>query len=87
MTGITQKDVNDAYTLPEVLASFHLWLELLRTQRNIVPFGMAKSYNTVIITWSNYDMGTYLRRECDRKRIRRAKYFNRWIDLRIPFAV
>lgn len=88
VTGINQMDVNMADSLRVVLMQFDKWIKMLAVEKDLVLFNRrGRRQNTVIITWTNYDLGTYLKRECERKRIRRQKYFNRWIDIRVPFAV
>lgn len=88
VTGITQEDVNAADTLPTVLRSFNFWLSLLQMQRDVRLYNARnRRQNAVIITWTNYDLGAYMRRELERKHIRRFTYFNCWIDLRVPFSV
>lgn len=81
VTGITQENVNTAETLPSVLRSFNIWISLLQKQKDVRLYNSRnRRPNAVIITWTNYDLATYMRRECERKRIRRAAYFNRWIQ-------
>ncbi|KAF9595155.1 hypothetical protein IFM89_037584 [Coptis chinensis] len=41
--------------------------------------------NFAVVTWSNWDCRVMLESECRFKRIWKPPYFNRWINLRVPF--
>lgn len=87
-TGISQADVDSAPTLPEVLRMFHKWIESFRYAKDIVLMDDSKrKQNTVIITWTDFDLGIYLPTECERKKISSPAYFNKWIDLRDYYSV
>lgn len=88
LTGISQADVLVADSLRTVLSRFDKWIKSVALELGLELISTRhRRQNTVVITWTNYDLGTYLRRECERKRIRRPKYFNRWIDIRVPYSV
>ena len=40
-----------------------------------------------IVTWSDWDMGVCLNHECNRKQIKKAAFFNQWIDIRALYRV
>lgn len=87
-TGISQDDVDNAPTLPEVLRMFHKWIESFRHAKDIVIMDDSKrKQNTVIITWTDFDLGIYLPTECERKNISTPAYFSKWIDLRDYYSV
>nr|BAG88201.1 unnamed protein product [Oryza sativa Japonica Group] len=44
-----------------------------------------KHKNFAVVTWSNWDCRVMLESECRLKRIRKPPYFNRWINLKVPF--
>ncbi|KAF8395715.1 hypothetical protein HHK36_019665 [Tetracentron sinense] len=44
-----------------------------------------KHTNFAVVTWSNWDCRVMLESECRFKKIRKPPYFNRWINLRVPF--
>ncbi|XP_061352989.1 uncharacterized protein LOC133297800 [Gastrolobium bilobum] len=44
-----------------------------------------KNSNFVVVTRSNCDCEVMLESECKFKKIPKPAYFNRWIDLRVPF--
>lgn len=46
-----------------------------------------RKQNTVLITWTDLDLGVYLPGECLRKCIERPPYFAEWIDLRDFYSV
>lgn len=88
VTGVSQMDVLVADSLRVVMHKFDKWVRQLAVEKNLVLSNRCyRRQNTVIVTWTNYDLGTYLKRECERKRLRRARYFNRWIDIRVAFMV
>uniref|UniRef100_A0A7C9D0E9 GRF-type domain-containing protein n=1 Tax=Opuntia streptacantha TaxID=393608 RepID=A0A7C9D0E9_OPUST len=76
LTGIQQGQVDDGVILSEALLMHDRWLE----DKGI------KHTNFAIVTWSNWDCRVMLESECRFKRIRKPPYFNRWINLKIPFC-
>lgn len=44
-----------------------------------------KHTNFAVVTWSNWDCRVMLESECRFKKIRKPPYFNRWINLKVPF--
>ncbi|RLN22086.1 hypothetical protein C2845_PM07G06860 [Panicum miliaceum] len=75
LTGIQQIQVDRGVPLGEALLMHDKWLE----DKGI------KNTNFAIVTWSNWDCRTMLESECRFKRIRKPPYFNRWINLKVPF--
>ncbi|KAF8022181.1 hypothetical protein BT93_G2357 [Corymbia citriodora subsp. variegata] len=75
LTGIQQSQVDRGVTLSEALLSHDKWLE----KKGI------KSTNFAVVTWSNWDCRVMLESECRYKKIRKPSYFNRWINLKVPF--
>ncbi|KZV43653.1 hypothetical protein F511_00204 [Dorcoceras hygrometricum] len=75
LTGIQQIQVDRGITLSEALLSHDNWLE----NKGI------KNTNFAVVTWSNWDCQVMLESECRSKKIRKPPYFNRWINLRVPF--
>ncbi|XP_028784341.1 uncharacterized protein LOC114740362 [Neltuma alba] len=75
LTGIQQIQVDRGVTLSEALLRHDKWLE----KKGI------KNTNFAVVTWSNWDCRVMLESECRFKKIRKPPYFNRWINLRIPF--
>ncbi|KAG4957673.1 hypothetical protein JHK82_043529 [Glycine max] len=75
LTGIQQIQVDRGVTLSEALLRHDKWLE----KKGI------KNSNFAVVTWSNWDCRVMLESECRFKKIRKPPYFNRWINLRIPF--
>jgi ERI1 exoribonuclease 2 len=76
LTGIQQIQVDRGVTLSEALLRHDKWLE----KKGI------KNANFAVVTWSNWDCRVMLESECRFKKIRKPPYFNRWINLRIPFS-
>lgn len=75
LTGIQQAQVDKGVLLSEALLLHDKWLE----GKGI------KHTNFAVVTWSNWDCQVMLESECRLKRIRKPPYFNRWINLRVPF--
>ncbi|KAL4387099.1 hypothetical protein GQ457_09G026210 [Hibiscus cannabinus] len=75
LTGIQQIQVDRGVTLSEALLRHDKWLE----KKGI------KNTNFAVVTWSNWDCRVMLESECQFKKIRKPPYFNRWINLKVPF--
>ncbi|GFY93502.1 hypothetical protein Acr_08g0018980 [Actinidia rufa] len=75
LTGIQQVQVDRGVTLGEALLRHDKWLE----KKGI------KNTNFAVVTWSNWDCRVMLESECRYKKIRKPPYFNRWINLKVPF--
>ncbi|XP_017078749.1 ERI1 exoribonuclease 2-like isoform X2 [Drosophila eugracilis] len=85
LTGIQQKTVDSGVPLQTALMMFHEWLRKELRARNLVLPKMSKSNilgNVAFVTWTDWDFGICLAKECTRKRMRKAAYFNQWIDVR-----
>ncbi|KAI3742865.1 hypothetical protein L1987_60563 [Smallanthus sonchifolius] len=76
LTGIQQIQVDGGVTLSEALLRHDKWLE----RKGI------KNANFAVVTWSNWDCRVMLESECRFKKIRKPPYFNRWINLKVPFC-
>ncbi|GMY22799.1 isoform 3 of eri1 exoribonuclease 2 [Fagus crenata] len=75
LTGIQQIQVDRGVILSEALLMHDKWLE----KKGI------KNANFAVVTWSNWDCRVMLESECRFKKIRKPPYFNRWINLKVPF--
>ncbi|XP_057954321.1 uncharacterized protein LOC131148558 [Malania oleifera] len=75
LTGIQQIQVDKGVLLSEALLMHDKWLE----EKGI------KHTNFAVVTWSNWDCRVMLESECRYKKIRKPPYFNRWINLKVPF--
>ncbi|KAK6121556.1 hypothetical protein DH2020_044701 [Rehmannia glutinosa] len=62
-------------TLSEAILSHDQWLE---------KSGI-KNTNFAVVTWSDWDCRVMLESECRYKNIPKPPYFNRWINLKVPF--
>ncbi|KAI5421197.1 hypothetical protein KIW84_044870 [Lathyrus oleraceus] len=69
-------EVDGGVTLSEALLRHDKWLD----KKGI------KNANFAVVTWSSWDCRVMLEPECRFKKIRKPPYFNRWINLRIPFS-
>lgn len=76
LTGIQQIQVDRGVTLSEALLRHDKWLE----KKGI------KNTNFAVVTWSSWDCRVMLESECRYKKIRKPPYFNRWINLKVPFG-
>lgn len=86
-TGIKQEDVDNGVYLSDALRMFHEWIRSLRAKDLVLIDDSIRKQNTVLVTWTDFDLGIYLSKECERKSIRLPAYFNRWIDLRDYYSV
>nr|DAD42809.1 TPA_asm: hypothetical protein HUJ06_001039 [Nelumbo nucifera] len=68
-------NVDRGVPLSEALLMHDKWLE----DKGI------KHTNFAVVTWSDWDCQVMLESECHFKRIRKPPYFNRWINLKVPF--
>ncbi|CAI9090885.1 OLC1v1025762C1 [Oldenlandia corymbosa var. corymbosa] len=75
LTGIQQSQVDKGVPLGDALLSHDKWLE----EKGI------KNTNFAVVTWSNWDCEVMLESECRYKKIKKPPYFNRWINLKVPF--
>lgn len=75
LTGIQQVQVDRGVPLTEALLMHDKWLE----EKGI------KQTNFAVVTWSDWDCRVMLESECRFKKIRKPPYFNRWINLKVPF--
>ncbi|PON75720.1 Exonuclease/helicase-like [Parasponia andersonii] len=75
LTGIQQTQVDKGVLLSEALLLHDKWLE----EKGV------RQTNFAVVTWSNWDCQVMLESECRFKRIRKPPYFNRWINLKVPF--
>jgi len=75
LTGIQQSQVIGGVSLSEALLMHDNWLE----ERGV------KNTNFAVVTWSDWDCKVMLESECNLKGIRKPNYFNRWINLKLPF--
>ena len=90
LTGITQRQVDTAPTLPEVLSQFEQW----RLERDLVYIGdtipaestLAVAANFAFAADGAWDLRYFLHGECTRKGIPRAAYFDKWCNLKALFA-
>lgn len=85
LTGIEQKTVDTGVPLQTALMMFHEWLRKELRSRNLILPKTSKSNllgNCAFVTWTDWDFGICLHKECTRKRMRKAPYFNQWVDVR-----
>lgn len=89
-TGITQEKIDhDAVPLQTGLLNFGQWLnESIEKYKLILPkVGETNKATTAFMTWTDWDFGVCLTKECERKRIKKSTYFDQWIDLKATFKV
>ncbi|ESR39692.1 hypothetical protein CICLE_v10027527mg [Citrus x clementina] len=59
--------------------------ELTGIQQHQQHMGVTPT-NFAVVTWSDWDCQVMLESECRFKNIPKPSYFNRWINLRVPFS-
>ncbi|XP_073812736.1 3'-5' exonuclease Snipper-like isoform X5 [Musca autumnalis] len=85
LTGITQKTVDNGIPLQTALMMFQEWLRKELRVRHLTLPKLSKDNkagNCAFVTWTDWDFGICLNKECTRKRLKKPPYFNQWIDLR-----
>jgi len=80
LTGITQQQVDNAPTLPEVLADFEAW----RVARGMEYTDERKDF--AFGTDGAFDLRFFLHGECTRKGYEKAAYYDKWINIKGMFA-
>ncbi|CAN6166022.1 unnamed protein product [Urochloa humidicola] len=75
LTGIKQDQVDGGVDLAQALAMHDAWL---------AAAGVAKN-RLAVVTWGDWDCRTMLEFECNFKGIAKPAYFDRWVNLRVPF--
>ncbi|XBI17185.1 hypothetical protein VPH35_059291 [Triticum aestivum] len=75
LTGIRQEDVDGGVELGEALWMHDSWLKA----------ATAGAGSLAVVTWGDWDCRTMLESECRFKGIEKPSYFDRWINLRVPF--
>ncbi|XP_040379226.1 ERI1 exoribonuclease 2-like [Oryza brachyantha] len=76
LTGISQEDVDGGVELAEALRRHDEWLQ---------ETGVKGGGRFAVVTWSDADCRNMLDQECRFKGIAKPAYFDRWVDLRVPF--
>ncbi|KAK9673572.1 hypothetical protein RND81_12G175900 [Saponaria officinalis] len=76
LTGIQQSQVDQGVLLSDALLLHDKWLE----EKGV------KHKKFAVVTWSSCDCRVILESECRFKKLKKPPYFNRWINLKIPFA-
>ncbi|CAD6266943.1 unnamed protein product [Miscanthus lutarioriparius] len=79
LNGIRQKDVDAGVELAVAFRMHGAWLQKMGTKKS-------SRFCFVVVTWGNWDCRGMLEPECRLKGIGRPPYFDRWINLRIPFV-
>lgn len=89
LTGITQADVDKALEIKDVLQKFDEWVQRFIEEKNLVFENGDDDVkqNAAICTWTDFDVGVYLKGECTRKSIELPNYFRRRIDASDVFQV
>lgn len=91
-TGFTQSFIDQQKTFADVYNKFLSWLRqhivkrslVFATPRNVQsPNGL----NATFCSWSDWDLGHYLYRDCIRNEAQRYECMKAWIDIRRAFDV
>ncbi|XP_058448911.1 3'-5' exonuclease Snipper [Malaya genurostris] len=85
LTGIRQQQVDAGVPLPTCFILFNKWLNKVLLERKLyLPKTELrdKTGNVAFATWTDWDLGSCLSKECTRKRIPKPSCFDLWIDVR-----
>lgn len=95
-TGLSQSFIDQQKTFSDVYNKFLAWLRQHIVKRNLV-FATPQNcrdtpptnagLNATFCTWSDWDLGHYLYRDCIRNEISRYECMKAWIDIRRAFDV
>lgn len=97
LTGITQAQVDGGVPIGTCLMLFGHWLQEMKDKRGFkfpCENGQKQDQenNTdhwikwcTFVTWSDWDLGTCLKNECNRKQLRTPHSMRSWIDLRATY--
>lgn len=77
LTGITQDQVDNAETFPEVLSHFEAWL---------LKHELGTKYKYAIVTDGPWDMGRFLYGQCQLSGIPYPSFGKKWINIRKTFS-
>ena len=80
LTGIRQEDVDGGVDLGEALWLHDAWLKAATAGA-----GNKGRVRLAVVTWGDWDCRTMLEFECRFKGIEKPSYFDRWVNLRVPF--
>ena len=80
LTGIRQEDVDGGVDLGEALWMHDSWLKAATAGAE-----NKRGVRLAVVTWGDWDCRTMLEFECRFKGIEKPSYFDRWINLRVPF--
>ncbi|EMS59306.1 ERI1 exoribonuclease 2 [Triticum urartu] len=80
LTGIRQEDVDGGVELGDALWLHDSWLKA-----TTAGAGNKRGVRLAVVTWGDWDCRTMLEFECRFKGIEKPSYFDRWINLRVPF--
>lgn len=95
-TGFTQSFIDQQKTFSNVYNKFVSWLRQNIVKRSLVfatPQNCQRTptlnagLNATFCTWSDWDLGHYLYRDCIRNEISRYECMKTWIDIRRAFDV
>ncbi|KAI0987173.1 hypothetical protein GJ496_005577 [Pomphorhynchus laevis] len=79
LTGITQKQVNNAPIFPEVLRAFDKWINECIPNWNIED-------NYIFVTCGNWDLGRILPENLILHNMQLPTYFKRWVNIKESFS-
>lgn len=95
-TGLSQSFIDQQKPFSDVYNKFLAWLRQHIVKRNLVfatPLNSRQTspanaeLNATFCTWSDWDLGHYLYRDCIRNEISRYECMKAWIDIRRAFDV
>lgn len=89
LTGILQTQIDTVgVPLPTCLMLFDKWLkDIIERHQLMLPktSRSAMQGNCALATWSDWDLGICLLKECERKRIKKNAYFDQWVDIKYVY--
>lgn len=86
-TGITQTFIDTQQQFADVFTDFIQWMGDIMMKYDLIfatPFNLnsPKWYNVTFCSWTDWDLGHFLYRDCIRNKIDRFDGLKAWIDIR-----
>lgn len=91
IVGITQQQGDNGVPLGTCLMLCNNWIKQ-HTESYGVVLSVCSNHvegkkRGAFVTWTDWDLGTCLNKECKRKNIKKPSVFNEWIDLKELYIV
>lgn len=92
LTGITQQQVDQAQSFPEVFRDFMQWLDDITARKQLVFYtkenvGRSVGQNATFSSWASFDLRHYFQLEMRYHRLTRPDSMTVWVDFEVEYKV